>query len=127
MPESFRMIRCGHGYGLVIMISPADATPETKDVTFYRYAHWIEPNGFRKPRVFVEIAQDLAISYFSGQADACGSAPVPKNVFPSLKAAIRFLKSKWMEAAVEMLQMVRLCKDRQRGASLLETLSKTEK
>lgn len=70
--------------------------------------------------MFEEVSKNTAIGYFSGMGDGCGFAPVPKDVFSSTKAAIQFLKSKWMEAAVETQKLVRQIREEERVKKIAE-------
>lgn len=66
----FKTIRCGKGFGLVILVSPPDAKPDTPGARFWRYADW--QIGDHEPDRFNEIDSAIAESYFSGHADGLG-------------------------------------------------------
>jgi len=85
----YKMIRCGTGFNLVIMVSPPDATIDTKDARYFRFAtHRIDDCD---ADIFSEISQDVAVGYFGGIADGIGFAPVPAETFPTLTAAMCFI------------------------------------
>ncbi len=87
----YKMIRCGSGSDLVIMVSPADAGMDTHGATFYRCASWrIEQ---QQVGVFNPISKNLALSYFDGIADGIGFEIPPDEKFPSLEAAQEFVRA----------------------------------
>ncbi|MDO8471903.1 MAG: hypothetical protein Q7S64_01965 [bacterium] len=104
----YKMIRCGADFCLVIVVTPYDATPQTADAHFYRYADWIIETGKESERgQLVEIDQHLALSYFSGIADGIGFEVPPDDDFPDLAAALAFINEKreavYQQARAELI------------------------
>ena len=85
----YKIIRCGSNYELVIVVTPADADPDTKEAKFYRLAFW-PINGYQ-PGIFHEISRNCAIGYFSGQADGLGWQYYPDEPFESLEAVLAYV------------------------------------
>ena len=85
----YKIIRCGSNYELVIVVTPADAKPDTEGAKFYRLASW--QIGKDQPRVFNEISHDCAMGYFSGQADGLGWQDYPNEPFESLEAILEYI------------------------------------
>lgn len=104
----YRIIRCGTSFELVIVVSPHDATPKTKDAKFYRYATW--QIGDHQPEKLNEINKDTAISYFSGIADGIGFAPPPDAVFPTLDDTLQYIKKEKMKTRRKCLRRLRQLK-----------------
>ncbi len=98
----FKMIRCGTGFNLVILVSPPDAGPDTPDAKYYRCASW--KIGEHQPDVFNEINRDGAISYFSGIADSIGYEEPPANTFPTLESALQYVTAKRTEHYKKLFQ-----------------------
>ena len=92
----FKMIRCGTGFDPVIMVSPADAKPDTPEAKFYRCASWQIHD--HQPDVLNEISRNIALSYFSGIADGIGFEIPPSDIFPTLEEALLFVIAKRNEA-----------------------------
>lgn len=100
--SDFKVIRCGTGFGLVIAVTPADATPDTEGAKFYRYASW--DIGKHKAKVFNEISKLGAMGYFGGIADGIGfEKEHPAQVFTSLESLHRFVRSKHEEHMKKLL------------------------
>lgn len=91
----YKMIRCSSDFGLVILVTPANAKIDNPEARYFRYATW--QIGNHEPGVFNEIDKHLAISYFSGIADGLGFGDLPTETFPDLGAAIRFVRQKRRE------------------------------
>lgn len=89
MIMAFQVIRCGNNCCLVIAVSPADATSETMDAKFYRYANW-QIND-HEPNVFNEISRADALNYFSGQTDGLGWYERPGYEFESLDTIVDWI------------------------------------
>ena len=100
----FKIIRCGFGYGLVIVVSPPDADVRTPGAKFYRFADWQIYE--HEPWVFNEISADVALGYFSGIADGLGFEIVTTDTFPSLEATLEYVKKKNEEHLREMLKKI---------------------
>ncbi len=98
----FKMIRCGDGFDLVIMVSPPEAGFDTPGAKYYRCASWQILD--HQPDVFNEIDRDLASSYFSGIADGLGFEEPPADIFPSLEAALRYITEKRNELGRKRLE-----------------------
>lgn len=88
----FRMIRCGRGFDPVIVVSPADAGPNTLGAKYYRWASW--KIGGHQPGMFNEISRDEAMDYFSGMADGLGFEALPEALFPTLDDTLRYITKK---------------------------------
>ena len=86
------MVRCGRGFDPVIIVSPPDAGPDTPNPKFYRYASW--QIGNHQPGMFNEIDLDMAMRYFSEQADGMGFENLPADPFPTLDAALTYVTEK---------------------------------
>lgn len=100
----FKIIRCGIGFELVILISPPGAGPDTPDAKYYRYASW--QIGDHRPGVFNEIIPKMAMTYFSGIADGLGFETPPANVFPTLDDALLYVEEKNKEWCLEKLKTI---------------------
>lgn len=85
----YRIIRVAEDYGLIIAVSPADATPQSETAQYYRYATWkIEPD--QDAERFHAVSRNTAQGYFSGHADGLGFGVVPDQTFPSLDAVLKY-------------------------------------
>lgn len=85
----YRIIRAAEDYGLIIVISPADATAQSETAKYYRYATWkIDPD--HEPDRFHAVSRNIAWGYFSGHADGLGFGSVPDQSFPSLDAILKY-------------------------------------
>ncbi len=97
----YQMIRCGEGFELVIVVSPPDAGPDTPDAKYYCWASW--QIGDHQPRMFNEISEDKASSYFSHLADSLGFEDLPPGIFPTLDIAAQYVEGKRYEWAKKWL------------------------
>jgi hypothetical protein len=86
----FKIIRCGEGFELVIVKSPADGPIGQPGAHYYRYAVWQIGDHF--PGVFNEITEREAWGYFSGHADGLGFEDVPEQIFETLDQVIEFIR-----------------------------------
>lgn len=102
----FKIIRCGTGFDLVIMVSPPDAGPDTPGARYYRYASW--QIGNHQPEVSNKISRDRAMSYFSGIADGIGFEEPPSDIFPSLEVALQYVIRKRNEWGQKRLLELRI-------------------
>lgn len=85
----YRILRAAEDYGLIIVVSPADATTQSETAQYYRYAAWkIEPD--QEPNRFYAVSRNTASGYFSGHADGFGFALIPDQTFPSLDAILKY-------------------------------------
>lgn len=87
----YRVIRAGTEYGLMIAVSPADATPDSTNAKFYRFATW--GIGDHKANQFNEITSKTAITYFGGIAEGVGYEKPPEMPFPTLDAILEWRKT----------------------------------
>ncbi|MBI3631868.1 MAG: hypothetical protein HY225_00250 [Candidatus Vogelbacteria bacterium] len=88
----YTIIRCGARYCCVILVTPANAGPDTQDAKYYRFADW--EIGDHKSGVFNEITRNTALGYFSGMADGLGFEDCPRDPFPTLDVALKFVTEK---------------------------------
>jgi len=93
----FAIIRCGKNYNLVVVVTPADAGPDTEGAKFYRFATW--KIGDHEPGVFNEISKNHAVGYFSGHADGLGWEALSRDGFESLDVILEHIKSHRREEA----------------------------
>lgn len=97
----FRVIRCGVGYRVVIVVSPPDAGPDTPGVKCYQYASY-EIFDY-KPDIFNEISTFEAQLWFYGiPAQAIGFEEPPKQNFNSLDEVLQYVKQKRAEYIKEL-------------------------
>lgn len=80
---SFRIIRAGEGYGLIVVVSPENAEIDDPTARYWCWRDWTI--GDLPKREFVEITQHAAQMYFSGQADGLGWGELPENAFETLR------------------------------------------
>ena len=99
----YRIIRCGSGFGLVVVISPPDADIGAPDARYYRCASWKAP-GIQQLWQFDEISDLEALLYFSGQADGLGYETPPEEIFPTLELALSYAREKCSSALEKLLQ-----------------------
>jgi len=88
----YKIIRCGARYDLVIVVTPADANPETQDAKYYRAATW-DVGGPDSEKLH-EIDAAFAMTYFSGQADGLGFECAPPFTFGSLAEVQQFISER---------------------------------
>ena len=86
----YKMIRAGTGYGVVIIVTPADATPNTPGVQCFERKNW--KVGDNPVDTFYEISTLSAQLGFSGHADAWGYAELPKESFESIEKVDEWIK-----------------------------------
>jgi hypothetical protein len=79
----FRIIRAGRDYGVVVVVTPEDATPESTDARFFERKDW--KAGDNPVDTFYEISWKSMLCAFSGHADHWGFAEIPKEAFASLE------------------------------------------
>ena len=79
----FKVIRAGSEYNVVVVVTPADATPESTDAKFFQRQDW--PTSHRQAHTFFEISRRDVVCAFSGQADGWGFAKIPDTDFASLE------------------------------------------
>lgn len=98
----YGMIRCSEGFEVVILISPADAKPDTPDAKYYIFDGWLDSADDQRtgPK---EIGANDVIHYFSGLADWLGFEIPPEETFPTLEATARFIFERQSEWAKKRL------------------------
>lgn len=79
----FRIIRAGSGYGVVVVVTPADATPDSKDAKFFQRQSWSTDHQLADE--FFEISRLDVLCAFSGHADGWGFAKRPNTDFATLE------------------------------------------
>jgi len=99
----YKIIRCGSGYDLVIVVSPSDASPESEEAKYFRFATW-KVDGY-KPHQFHMIEKDAALGYFSGHADGLGYENVPSITFTSLDEILKFIMEARQSQVPEFTQI----------------------
>lgn len=90
----YRIIRFGHGFDPAIIVSPHNASPNTPDVKYYRCKYWEYWQNHNFAPGIEEISKEVAMRYFSGQADGMGFEMPPEEIFPSLEAVIQYITKK---------------------------------
>lgn len=94
----YKMVRCGSGFGLVIMVSPPEAGLDTPNAKYYCWSWQI---GAQQPGAFEEISRN---TYFSGIADGLGFEELPADIFPTLEAALQYITEKREELGRKQLE-----------------------
>ena len=89
----YKMIRCGSGFEVVILVSPPDADWDTPDAKFYLW-QWRLGRLLDDFTEFTEISKETALGYFSGMADGLGFESPPDDIFSTLDDALRYVKEK---------------------------------
>ena len=91
--ESCKIIRASISYSVVLVMSPADAAPGAEGTRYFEY-HPGRPGipGW-KDNEFNETSWKDGRFLFSGHADGMGFADFPTDPFPSLEAALAFIKT----------------------------------
>lgn len=94
----YKMIRAGSRYDPVIMVSPPDAGPGTPGATYFELSSLkdgrsAEIRGWRAGQ-FNQIGHREAILSFGGMADGWGFAECSAFNFPSLEAALSWVKER---------------------------------
>lgn len=88
-----KIIRAGSSYGLVIAVSPENATLDFPNAKYFIFADWEIRK--REPLKFHEINQEETLSYFSGQADGCGFEEIPNRIFQTIEELTQFVLNIW--------------------------------
>ncbi len=78
----FRIIRAGSGFCVVVVVTPADATPDSMDAKFFQRQDW--QTDHQPANEFFEISRTAVMCAFSGHADSWGFAEKTKTDFASL-------------------------------------------
>ncbi len=78
----FKIIRAGTEYRVVVVVTPADAGPETQDAKYFQRQDWATDHN--PANQFYEIKLEDVLCAFSGHADGWGFAERPKTNFASL-------------------------------------------
>ena len=98
----FKMIRSVADFRLVILVTPADAGPDTPGAKYYHYATWHV--GIHAKGIFGEITRAAALDYFCRHADGSGFSEHSQERFPTIEAATAYVEQKRQEHHARLRQ-----------------------
>lgn len=98
--SNYKVIRASEGYGMVIAVTPPDATPENyrkKEAKFFLHNDLLDG----ETDFFSEVSVTTVIGYFSGHADGMGFGQLPENSFTDLAEIQTWATEKAAEYRIE--------------------------
>lgn len=95
---SFRVIRVSEDYGVVVVVSPEDAGPDTPHASF-----WVHNDNTQEEseKFFAAASKAEVLGYFSGHADGLGWGNRPAEQFESLTAIEEWAEKSATRASCE--------------------------
>lgn len=94
---SFRIIRASLSFGVVLVVTPADAKPGDEGAKYHEYHPGRAAPGWNNEGFNETSWKNDARFLFSGQADGLGYAELPEETFPTLEAVLAFVEKKRAE------------------------------